>query len=95
MGYKDATGAAVKLTSAAPVAIPSLAPSATVTVKDAAGTTASLPVTILGGAVTPPGSPDGGGTAPDPAALPGAPTAVVATVGDGQTTVTWVAPAST
>jgi Fibronectin type III domain len=95
VGYKDATGAAVRLTSAAPLTIPSIAPPATVTVKDAAGTTASLPVTILGGAVTPPGSPDGGGTAPDPASLPGAPTGVTATAGDGQATVTWVAPAST
>jgi hypothetical protein len=95
VGYKDATGAAVKLTSATPVTIPSVAPSATVTVKDAAGTSASLPVTIMGGAATTPGSPAGGGTTPDPAALPGAPTGVKATAGDGQTSVTWVAPAST
>jgi Fibronectin type III domain len=95
VGYKDATGAALKLTSAAPVTIPSLAPPATVTVKDAAGTTASLRVTILGGGVTPPGSPDGGGTTPDPAALPGAPTNVEATAEDGRTTVRWQAPAST
>jgi hypothetical protein len=95
VGYKDAAGAALKLTSAAPVTIPSLAPPATVTVKDAAGTTASLRVTILGGGVTPPGSPDGGGATPDPAALPGAPTGVQATAGDGQTTVAWVAPSAT
>jgi Fibronectin type III domain len=92
VGFKDATGAAVKLTSAAPLAIPSLAPPATVTVKDAAGTTASLPVTIVGGTGTPGG---GGTTQPDPAALPGAPTGVAATAGDGQTSVTWKAPAST
>ena len=94
VGYKDAAGAPLKLTSAAPVTIPSLAPPATVTVKDAAGTTASLRVTVLGGGVTPPGSPDGGGTTPDPAALPGAPTGVQAAAGDGRTTVTWVAPAA-
>jgi hypothetical protein len=92
VGFKDATGAAVKLTSAAPLAIPSLAPPATVTVKDAAGTTASLPVTVVAGTGTPGG---GGTTQPDPAALPGAPTGVQATAGDGQATVTWVAPAST
>ncbi|MGY1604185.1 fibronectin type III domain-containing protein [Geodermatophilus sp. SYSU D00815] len=92
VGFKDANGAAVKLTSAAPLAIPSLAPPATVTVKDAAGTAATLPVTVVGGA----GSPSGGGTTtPDPAALPGAPTGVQATPGDGQVSVTWTAPAST
>jgi len=91
VGFKDATNAAVKLTSAAPLAIPSLAPPATVTVKDAAGTTASLPVTVIAGT----GTPGGGTTEPDPAALPGAPTGVQVTAGDGQATVTWVAPAST
>ncbi|MGY1625144.1 fibronectin type III domain-containing protein [Geodermatophilus sp. SYSU D00965] len=95
VGYKDATGAALKLTSADPVTIPSLAPPATVTVKDAAGTTATLPVTIVGGPATPTGPPTGGGTTPDPAALPGAPTGVSATAGDAQASVTWVAPAST
>ncbi|MGY1594815.1 fibronectin type III domain-containing protein [Geodermatophilus sp. SYSU D00708] len=95
VGYKDATGAALKLTSADPVTIPSLAPPATVTVKDAAGTTATLPVTIVGGPATPTGPPTGGGTTPDPAALPGAPTGVQATAGDAQASVTWVAPAST
>jgi hypothetical protein len=95
VGFKDATGAALKLTSAAPVTVPSLAPPATVTVKDAAGTTANLRVTILGGTVTPPGSPDGGGTTPDPAALPGAPTGVQAAAGDGQASVSWVAPSTT
>ncbi|SFK70555.1 fibronectin type III domain-containing protein [Geodermatophilus ruber] len=95
VGFKDATGAALKLTSADPVTIPVLAPPATVTVKDAAGTTASLPVTILGGAATPAGPPTGGGTPPDPAALPGAPTGVQVTAGDGQAGATWVAPAST
>jgi hypothetical protein len=93
VGFKDATGAAVRLTSAAPLAIPSLAPPATVTVKDAAGTTASLPVTILAGAASP-GDGGDGGTAPDPAALPGAPTDVQATAEDGRTTVRWQAPAS-
>ncbi|WP_448624326.1 fibronectin type III domain-containing protein [Geodermatophilus sp. URMC 64] len=92
VGLKNA-GTAVKLTSAAPVSTPVLAPPATVTVKDAAGTTASLPVTILAGPATPGGG--SGGTTPDPASLPGAPTGVQATVEDGQTSVTWVAPAST
>ncbi|MGY2066021.1 fibronectin type III domain-containing protein [Blastococcus sp. SYSU DS0619] len=93
VGLRSA-GAAVMLTSAAPVTVPSAAPPATVTVKDGAGTTATLPVTVLGGAATPPGSGGGGGgTTPDPAALPGAPTGVEATPGDGQVTVTWTAPA--
>lgn len=91
VGFKDAAGAAVTLASGAPVTIPILAPPASVTVKDAAGTRASLPVTILGG----PATPTGGGTTPDPAALPGAPTGVQATAGDAQTAVTWAAPAST
>ncbi|MGY1691426.1 fibronectin type III domain-containing protein [Geodermatophilus sp. SYSU D01105] len=95
VGVKDATGAAVTLTSAEPVTVPVLAPPATVTVKDAAGTTAGLPVTITGGPATPTGPPTGGGTTPDPAALPGAPTGVQATAGDAQASVTWVAPAST
>ncbi|MGY1704742.1 fibronectin type III domain-containing protein [Geodermatophilus sp. SYSU D00697] len=97
VGFRDATGAALKLTSAAPVTIPVLAPPATVTVKDAAGTTASLPVTILGGAASPSGPPTGGGTPtpPDPAAVPGAPTGVQVTAGDAQVSVTWVAPAGT
>jgi Fibronectin type III domain len=91
VGFKDASGAVVKLTSAAPLAIPSLAPPATVTVKDAAGTTASLPVTVVAGT----GTPGGGTGTPDPAALPGAPTGVQVTAGDGQASVTWVAPTST
>jgi hypothetical protein len=95
VGYKDAAGAPLKLTSAAPVTIPSLAPPATVTVRDAAGTTATLPVTILGGAASPTGPGSGGGTPEDPATLPGAPTAVVATPGNGQISVTWAAPANT
>ncbi|MGY1722106.1 fibronectin type III domain-containing protein [Blastococcus sp. SYSU DS0533] len=90
VGYRTGGGAAVTLPSAEPVTVPSAAPPATVTVKDATGATASLPVTVLGGATTPPG---GEGTAPDPAALPGAPTGVQATVEDGRTTVTWTAPA--
>ncbi|MGY1915225.1 fibronectin type III domain-containing protein [Blastococcus sp. SYSU DS0973] len=73
------------------MSIPIAAPPATVTVKDAAGTTAVLPVTVLGGAA-PPGGSSGGGTAPDAGTPPGQPTGVVATVEDGQTTVTWVAP---
>lgn len=92
VGFKDATGATVKLTSAAPLVIPSLAPPATVTVKHSSGATASLPVTIIAGSGSTPG---GGTTEPDPAALPGAPTGVQASVGDGQTNVTWAAPAST
>jgi hypothetical protein len=91
VGFKDASGAPVKLTSAAPLSIPSLAPPATVTVKHSSGATASLPVTVLGGS----GNPGGGDTQPDPAALPGAPTGVQATAGNGQTSVTWTAPAST
>jgi hypothetical protein len=95
VGFKDAAGAALTLTSAAPVTIPVLAPPATVTVKDAGGATASLPVTILGGEASPAGPPAGGATDPDPAALPGAPTGVQATAGNGQVAVTWVAPTST
>jgi hypothetical protein len=96
VGFKDASGAARKLTSAAALTFPSLAPPATVTVKDAAGTTATLPVTIIGGAAT--GTAAGGGTGggqTDPGALPGAPTGVAATPGNGQATVTWAAPEST
>jgi hypothetical protein len=91
VGYKDASGATVKLTSAAPLAIPSLAPPATVMVKHSSGATSSLPVTIIGGSG---GTPGGGTPEPDPAALPGAPTGVQATAGDGLTNVTWAAPAS-
>jgi hypothetical protein len=92
VGFKDASGAAVKLTSANAVTLPVLAPPATVTVKDAAGTTATLPVTILAGPATPTGPPTGGGTDPDPAALPGVPTGVQVTAGNTNATVSWVAP---
>ncbi|MGY1772007.1 fibronectin type III domain-containing protein [Blastococcus sp. SYSU D00813] len=97
VGFKDATGQPLKLTSAAPLSIPSVAPPATVTVKDAAGTTATLPVTVTGGPASPAGTSTGGGggTTPDPAGVPGAPTGVTATPGDGQASVTWAAPAST
>lgn len=91
VGFKDASGAAIRLTSAAPVTIPSLAPPAALTVKDPSGTTATLPVTISGGPATP-----AGGTTPPPAgSVPGAPTGVQATAGNAQATVTWTAPTST
>jgi hypothetical protein len=96
VGYKDAAGVARKLTSSAALTFPSLAPPAVMTVKDAAGTTATLPVTIIGGPATPIGTgTGGGGDEPGTATLPGAPTAVQAAPGNGQTTVTWVAPEST
>ncbi len=97
VGFRDAAGQPLRITSAAPVTIPSVAPPATVTVKDAAGTTATLPVTVTGGPASPAGTSTGGGggTTPDPAGVPGAPTGVTASPGNGQAAVTWAAPAST
>jgi hypothetical protein len=90
VGYKNANGGKLTLTSSAPVTVPSLAPPATVTVKDSSGVTASMPVTILAGPTTPTGPPPVE-EEPEPAA-PGAPTDVQVTPEDGQLTVRWIPP---